>query len=97
MSGRSLLSSITNEQTDVSRREAVLMAKERHNHARPDNVGYPVRAIRTEQFLYLRNLKTERWPMGDPGTDDFFFCGHEPKENGSYCEYHASIAYQPVR
>jgi hypothetical protein len=30
------------------------------------SVGYPSRAIRNEQFLYVRNFKPDRWPAGDP-------------------------------
>src|SRR5690606_33776885 len=30
------------------------------------NLGYPQRAIRTSQNLYIRNFKPERWPSGDP-------------------------------
>jgi hypothetical protein len=44
----------------------VFSGRERHTHARPDNVGYPSRAIRTEQYLYVRNFKPDRWPAGNP-------------------------------
>jgi uncharacterized sulfatase len=47
-------------------RDYVLLGKERHNYARPDNVGYPIRAIRTNDYLYIQNLKPDRWPLGDP-------------------------------
>jgi GcrA cell cycle regulator len=40
--------------------------------------------------------KTCKWPIGDPGHDDFCFCGHRPRENSPYCDYHARIAYQPA-
>ncbi len=68
MTGRSLLPMLTGQQETAAEpfREYVLLGKERHNHARADNVGYPVRAIRTDRYLYLRNLKPDRWPMGDP-------------------------------
>jgi GcrA cell cycle regulator len=39
--------------------------------------------------------KTCRWPIGDPGTDGFCFCGHSPKANSVYCDYHYDRAYQP--
>jgi GcrA cell cycle regulator len=39
--------------------------------------------------------KTCRWPIGDPGTEGFCFCGHGPKVNSVYCEYHYERAYQP--
>jgi uncharacterized sulfatase len=34
--------------------------------AREDNLPYPQRAIRTKDFLYIRNFKPDRWPMGAP-------------------------------
>ncbi len=34
--------------------------------ARDDFLPYPVRALRTADFLYVRNFKPDRWPMGDP-------------------------------
>lgn len=36
-----------------------------------------------------------RWPLGDPRSDDFRFCGCQ-KAIGSYCEHHARIACQSV-
>ncbi|UBM58696.1 sulfatase [Marinilongibacter aquaticus] len=49
-----------------SQRDFVLTGRERHTHARPDNLGYPARAIRTQDYLLVKNYKTDRWPMGDP-------------------------------
>ncbi len=37
-----------------------------------------------------------RWPIGDPGSPDFFFCGGNTLESLPYCAYHSRIAYQPV-
>jgi GcrA cell cycle regulator len=37
-----------------------------------------------------------RWPIGDPGSTDFFFCGGKPVTGVPYCGYHSRIAYQPV-
>jgi len=37
-----------------------------------------------------------RWPIGDPGSADFFFCGGKPSEGLPYCGYHSRVAYQPV-
>jgi len=51
-------------------RNFTLLGKERHDIGRTDgdqlSVGYPVRAIRTDRFLYVRNFKPNRWPVGDP-------------------------------
>jgi arylsulfatase A-like enzyme len=51
---------------DEFQRDAVFIERERHANVRHDNQSYPVRAIRTRDFLYLRNLRPERWPAGDP-------------------------------
>ena len=39
---------------------------------------------------------TCRWPVGDPGADDFGYCGAKPKAGVVYCPYHARVAYQPL-
>jgi GcrA cell cycle regulator len=38
--------------------------------------------------------QTCKWPIGDPGHDDFHFCGHDSLDGVPYCEYHAGVAYQ---
>ncbi len=35
-----------------------------------------------------------KWPIGDPASDNFTFCGRRIGE-GSYCSEHARLAYQP--
>ncbi|HKL32687.1 MAG TPA: sulfatase, partial [Tangfeifania sp.] len=52
----------------VPDRDFVLVGKERHDVGRPDDVGYPVRGIITDGYLYLRNFKPDRWPKGNPET-----------------------------
>ena len=51
---------------DTLQRNATFIERERHANVRHDNLGYPVRAVRTREFLYLRNLRPDRWPAGDP-------------------------------
>src|SRR5439155_7048621 len=46
----------------------VLLGRERCDLGRPGDVGFPVRAIRTKQFLYAHNFDTYRWPAGNPQT-----------------------------
>ena len=36
-----------------------------------------------------------KWPIGDPATDDFTFCGRRASNEGPYCVEHARVAYQP--
>ena len=51
-------------------RDHTLLGKERHDIGRTDgdqlSVAYPSRAIRTDQYLYVRNFKPDRWTVGDP-------------------------------
>jgi N-sulfoglucosamine sulfohydrolase len=49
-------------------REALLIGQERHDVGRPDDVGYPVRGMFRDGFLYLHNFEPSRWPMCDPVT-----------------------------
>ena len=41
------------------------------------------------------NEQTCRWPIGDPATQDFYFCGGHALTTLPYCAYHSRIAYQP--
>jgi N-sulfoglucosamine sulfohydrolase len=71
MTGRSLVDVLQSDkdgQVDSSR-DFVVVGRERHvAKARTDNLPYPQRAIRTKDFLYIRNFKPDRWPMGtSPG------------------------------
>ena len=47
--------------------EFVITGRERHYFsARDDWLPYPSRAIRTKDYLYIRNFKPDRWPMMTP-------------------------------
>jgi N-sulfoglucosamine sulfohydrolase len=50
------------------KRNFVLLGKERHDYGRPNNWGYPIRAIIKDDFLYIENFETDRWPVGNPET-----------------------------
>jgi len=68
MTGRSLMSVLTSNKSGRvdPKRDRVFTGRERHTHARPDNLGYPCRAIRTYEYLYIRNFEQDRWPAGNP-------------------------------
>ena len=51
---------------DEFARDAVFIERERHANVRRGNLSYPMRAVRTQEFLYVRNLRPDRWPAGDP-------------------------------
>ncbi|MFV2003487.1 MAG: GcrA family cell cycle regulator, partial [Paracoccaceae bacterium] len=40
--------------------------------------------------------RTCKWPVGDPATDDFWFCGLSVQQGKPYCEAHVSVAFQPM-
>lgn len=70
MTGRSFLDILKSAKSgwiDPSR-NLMLVGKERHDLGRPNDWGYPVRAIRTPEWLYVRNYEPDRWPVGNPET-----------------------------
>ena len=71
MTGRSLLPLLRGDAADG--RDRVFIERERHANVRRGDLSYPVRAIRTRDYLYLRNLRPERWPAGDP--EQYFAVG----------------------
>ncbi len=68
IAGRSLLGLLKGGEEGIVEpgRDAVFLGRERHSSARHDNLGYPMRAIRTHEFLYIRNFAPDRWPGGAP-------------------------------
>ena len=70
MTGKSFKDLLTSSKEgfiDKENRSYVLHGKERHVPGQEENMGgYPVRAIRNHDFLYIRNFKPERWPSGTP-------------------------------
>ena len=64
MTGRSLLPLLRGER--VAGRDEVFVERERHANVRKGDLSYPVRAVRTRDFLYIRNFRPDRWPAGDP-------------------------------
>jgi len=40
--------------------------------------------------------RTCKWPVGDPATEDFWFCGLEVQPGKPYCEAHVGVAFQPM-
>lgn len=69
LNGKSLwpiLSSKKSGQVDPER-TWVITGRERHvAGARAGNLPYPQRALRTKDFLYVRNFAPDRYPLGDP-------------------------------
>ncbi len=40
--------------------------------------------------------RTCKWPIGDPATEDFWFCGLPSQSGKPYCEAHVGVAFQPM-
>lgn len=69
--GKSILGLLKSHQSgwiEPESRSVMLIGKERHDLGRPNDWGYPVRAIRTPEFLYVHNYEPDRWPAGNPET-----------------------------
>jgi uncharacterized sulfatase len=65
--GQNLLPALAPGADKSSLRGWALIGREVHvGGAREGFLPYPVRALRTPEFLYVRNFKPDRWPMGDP-------------------------------
>lgn len=68
MNAKSLVSILNSDKSGIieENRDFFVMGRERHAFVRQDGAGYPGRAIRTKDYLYIRNYKPQRWPAGDP-------------------------------
>ena len=40
--------------------------------------------------------RTCKWPVGDPATENFWFCGLPTQPGKPYCEAHVGVAFQPM-
>jgi N-sulfoglucosamine sulfohydrolase len=65
MTGKSLLPLLRGEE-DGKARDRCVTGIERHALCRPGELPYPSRALRTRDWLYLRNYEPDRWPAGAP-------------------------------
>ena len=73
MTGKSLVSLLRSHQEgfiEPDRRGFVVHGKERHVPSQEEHMGgYPCRAIRNHDHLYIRNFKPDRWPAGTPNYE----------------------------
>lgn len=80
MDGRSLLPLLT--KGDDNGRNAVFVERETHVPHQGDNGGYPMRAVRTAAFLYIRSLQPDRMPAGYPEPNQQFPSGFVDTDEG---------------
>ena len=48
----------------------------------------------TSDKMFHLKIKGCRWPFGDPGTDEFHFCGALQEIGKPYCTDHCMLAYR---
>lgn len=86
MTGKSFINLLTSKKSGRidKKRDHMILIKERHDVGRANedgvNLGYPVRAIRTDEYLYVVNYKPERWPVGNPEYD-YRNCDNSPTKS----------------
>ncbi|MCM5663073.1 sulfatase family protein [Galbibacter mesophilus] len=69
ITGKSMLPLLKSSDSSLeSKKDWVLIGKERHDTGRPNDVGYPIRGIVKDSMLYLKNYEINRWPSGNPET-----------------------------
>ena len=69
-------------------RDHVFTGRERHGYNRPDNLGYPMRSIVTDDYLYIHNFEPENGAGDVDGspTKDLIWNGKEDPELKRYWE-----------
>ncbi len=74
---------------------ALAQAFEIEIEAEPELVDNVIPLGQRRTLLELSE-ETCRWPIGDPGNADFFFCGGPTLTGLPYCAHHCRVAYQPA-
>ena len=85
-------------------RDHLLLGQERHDVGRPNDVGYPIRAMLKDGFLMIKNYEPDRWPACDPVTG-YLNCDGSPTKtiliNGRFDEniaklWQRSFGFRPL-
>jgi len=68
------------------------------NEIDPDALAKVSEVEKAAKKLSLMELteRTCKWPIGDPATEDFYFCGLPVQQGKPYCEAHVGVAFQPM-
>lgn len=68
ITGKSLLPIFQSQESGIidESRQQVFSARERHSSSRYNSLSYSQRAMRTHEYLLIRNFTPERWPAGAP-------------------------------
>ena len=68
------------------------------NEISPEALASVREVERHAKKLSLMELteRTCKWPIGDPATEDFWFCGLPSQACKPYCDAHVGVAFQPM-
>ncbi|CTQ33791.1 GcrA family cell cycle regulator [Jannaschia rubra] len=68
------------------------------NEISPEALAKVNAVEKTAKKISLMELteRTCKWPIGDPATEKFWFCGLQTQTGKPYCEAHVSVAFQPM-
>ncbi|MGR3493188.1 MAG: GcrA family cell cycle regulator [Shimia sp.] len=68
------------------------------NEISPEALAKVNEVEKTAKKLSLMELteRTCKWPIGDPATTAFWFCGLPVQPGKPYCEAHVGVAFQPM-
>ena len=68
------------------------------NEISPEALAKQSEVERHAKRLTLMELteRTCKWPIGDPATEEFYFCGLPVSAGKPYCEAHVGVAFQPM-
>lgn len=68
------------------------------NEISPETLASAREVEKRARRLSLMELteRTCKWPIGDPATDDFWFCGLPSQPGKPYCDAHVGVAFQPM-
>ena len=100
VSGKSIVHILESEKQGVvdPSKKYVFSGRERHSSSRYQNWGYPQRAVRSKDFLYIWNMRPERWPAGapqriNPDSGNGLFPMYGIDENG---RHHSEWAFTDI-
>ncbi len=86
---------VTNGATALKARQETVPVEAAKARPAPLSLVEPPVKGRITNIMDLTH-KTCRWPIGDPGDEDFAYCGDHAQPGSPYCAHHARIAYQPA-
>lgn len=68
------------------------------NEISPEALATVREVEKTAKKISLMELteRTCKWPIGDPATEEFWFCGLAVQQGKPYCEAHVGVAFQPM-